>query len=288
MRQSLLVLLCFSAVSLFAQEPAVSLEALANKRVELAEQELSRVRELVEMGALARIKLTESEQNLGDAQDDATLARTLYGNLSAKDLTAQMVEEGLAAAARRVERQQKRLEQAQNLVQQGFIAESALSPIQEELATRQAKLDLARMEGRQLENQAALAKLEESIAQSEEAARSSQQDLVFDGMEHFEGNGEFKEARDLRPIEAAFARKFDKELPISADGETNLHRALGLDHRGRVDVAIAPNTPEGIWLRNYLKSRDIPYYAFTQAMPGKATGAHIHIGPGSTRLSNAD
>ena len=113
-------------------------------------------------------------------------------------------------------------------------------------------------------------------------------DLVTDDMEHFEGAGDFLESRDLKPIEFAFAKQFDRELPISADGETSLHRALGLDHRGRVDVAVAPNTPEGIWLRGYLKARNIPYYAFTHAMPGKATAAHIHIGPGSTRLSNAD
>jgi hypothetical protein len=63
---------------------------------------------------------------------------------------------------------------------------------------------------------------------------------------------------------------------------------MGFDHSGRVDVAINPSDPEGIWLRNYLKSRGMPYYAFTRAMAGKATSAHIHIGPGSTRLHSAD
>jgi hypothetical protein len=43
-----------------------------------------------------------------------------------------------------------------------------------------------------------------------------------------------------------------------------------------------------VWLRRYLQSQKIPYYAFTHAVPGKATGAHIHIGPGSTRLVDAD
>jgi len=288
MRQSAVVLLCFSSVAMFAQMPQTALEANANKRIELAQKDLDRVRELVEMGALARIKLTEAQQNLGDAQDDAILARTLYGDLPAKDWTDQMAQEGMAAAERRVQRQQERLDQTRQLVDQGFVAQSALAPVQAELTTRQTKLDLARLQARQLDSVASLAKLEESIVQSEEAARSVQSDLVLDGMEHFEGSGQFKEARDLKPIETAFERKFERELPISADGETNLHRSLGLDHRGRVDVAVAPNTPEGIWLRGYLKSRDIPYYAFTHAMPGKATGAHIHIGPGSTRLSQAD
>jgi hypothetical protein len=43
-----------------------------------------------------------------------------------------------------------------------------------------------------------------------------------------------------------------------------------------------------VWLRAYLAAKEIPYYAFRAAVPGKATGAHIHIGPGSTRLRAAD
>ena len=67
-------------------------------------------------------------------------------------------------------------------------------------------------------------------------------------------------------------------------GETAVHRSLGFDHRGRVDVAISPDQPEGVWLRHYLTDNHIPYFAFRQAVPGKATGAHIHMGPMSTRL----
>ena len=107
-------------------------------------------------------------------------------------------------------------------------------------------------------------------------------------MEHYEGDGAFNEARDLPPLEFAFASKFDRPLPISAEGETEVHRALGFDHRGRVDVAVVPGAPEGIWLRQYLQSRRIPYYAFSHAVPGKATAAHIHIGPGSTRAGRFD
>ena len=36
--------------------------------------------------------------------------------------------------------------------------------------------------------------------------------------------------------------------------------------------------------RQYLEASDIPYYAFRSEVPGKATAAHIHIGPPSTRL----
>jgi len=290
MRQSAFVLLCFGSVSLLAQEPGNAVEDAANQRIELAQRALDRTKELVDMGALAKLKLIEAEQNLEDAKDDAVLAHTLYSDLAAKNWSDQMAQEGIAAAQRRVEREQQRIDQTRKLIEQGFIAATAIEPLQQELSTRQVRLNLARSLAQQMKTQAALAQLEESIAASQEAERypTTGTDLVLDGMEHFEGNGAFTESRDLKLIQTAFERQFAKELPVSADGETSLHRALGLDHRGRVDVALAPNTPEGIWLRGYLKSRNIPYYAFTHAMPGKATAAHIHIGPGSTRLSNAD
>ena len=63
---------------------------------------------------------------------------------------------------------------------------------------------------------------------------------------------------------------------------------MGFDHRGRIDVAVDPNESAGVWLRRYLRARQIPYFAFSRAIPGKATAAHIHIGAGSTRLVDAD
>jgi hypothetical protein len=61
---------------------------------------------------------------------------------------------------------------------------------------------------------------------------------------------------------------------------------MGFDHRNRVDVAVHPDQPEGVWLRDYLMQNGIPFFAFRQAVRGKATGAHIHIGPISTRIAN--
>ncbi|HLG95094.1 MAG TPA: hypothetical protein VKX49_02150 [Bryobacteraceae bacterium] len=292
MRQSALFLLCLLPVALLAETPAASLQTIADQRVELAQKQLDRLRQLVDAGAVARLQVTAAEQNLADAQDDAVLAGTLYSNIPLKDWTSQMADQMVAAAERRVQRQQDRLAQTQKMVDEGLEAQAALVPLQAELSMRQSKLDMAHAQVQQMNGQAELARLEESIERSTEAEHAEgqpgegQADVVA-GMEHFQGSGHFSESRELKAIEAAFEKKFDRELPISADGETALHRSLGLDHRGRVDVAVAPNSTEGVWLRDYLKTRDIPYYAFTHAMPGKATGAHIHIGPGSTRLSEA-
>jgi hypothetical protein len=87
-------------------------------------------------------------------------------------------------------------------------------------------------------------------------------------------------------VAAAYQEHFGKPLPVSAMGDTAVHRALGFDHRGRVDVALNPDSSEGEWLRLYLTVKRIPFFVFRQALPGKATGAHIHIGTASARLAS--
>ena len=147
---------------------------------------------------------------------------------------------------------------------------------------RTMSLNLARSRSELIKELITMARVERTMESTPDSG------TFIGGREHYEGNGIFDESKQLRPLESAFAAQFDKPLPVSADGETAVHRALGFDHRGRVDVAINPEQKEGQWLMTYLKNRKIPFYAFTHAIPGKATGAHIHIGPGSTRLVNAD
>ena len=288
MRQLLGVFLSLGALAAFAQTVVDSPETVANKRIQLAQREIVKITQLVQAGALPKLRLEQAEQDLADVQDDAILARTLYGELPVEDLNEKLVDDMVAAAQHRVERQQARLDAAKKLVDQGITAQTSLQAPQQELTTRRMNLDLAHSRARLMGELAALAKFEKSSAEIQETTKLAYQDLFAPGMEHYEGTGTFQESRDLKPLAVAFQKKFDHPLPISAAGETDLHRALGFDHTGRVDVAINPSDPEGVWLRRYLKSRQIPYYAFTRAIAGKATAAHIHIGPGSTRLHNAD
>jgi hypothetical protein len=289
MRQLLVVFLSLGALAAGAEIiPADSPQTIANKRIELAQDELKKIVELVQIGALPKLRLEQAQQDVADVQDDAVLARTLYGELPVEDLTDKLIEDMVAAAQRRVERQQARVDAAQKLLDEGITAQSSLDAPQQELATRRLNLDLAHSRAHLMGELAALAKFEKSSVAIQDATRVEYRDMFAPGMEHYEGNGIFQESRDLKPLAVAFKKKFDHPLPISASGETDLHRALGFDHTGRVDVAINPSDPEGVWLRHYLKARQIPYYAFTRAIPGKATAAHIHIGTGSTRLHNAD
>ena len=210
-----------------------------------------------------------------DLRDNALLQATLSATISpedirssefAQDLAEKQADEMAAASQRRVQRMES------------FIKLS--SHTDEELTQLLDQMHLRIETARLVISRATLMKQIVRSARADQAAKAA----LNRGrtMEKFGGNGRFNSA-DLAVVERAFARKFGRTLPISADGDTSLHRALGLDHTGRVDVAVSPDQPEGVWLRKYLETLRIPYYAFRKAVIGGATAPHIHIGPPSIR-----
>jgi hypothetical protein len=262
--------------TLCAQAPVDLRAEVAARRIEVARRQVEQIRALVDAGAEARIRLDAAERDLEDTKDKVILESAVPPLLA--DESGPSDEAIVGAARRLLDRQTAWIEKIRVLIESGIAPPPDLIPTGAELYSRQSDLASA---------QARIFAKAEAVAS---AARSSLKDetilpnFEIGKMEHFEGLGTFDEPRDLQVIERAFETEFSRPLPISADGETEVHRALGFDHRGRIDVAIDPPAPEGIWLRRYLRSRKIPYYAFTSAVPGKATAAHIHIGPGSTRL----
>jgi hypothetical protein len=262
---------------------------LASPEIDLAKAEIERVSELVKSGALPRVRLEEAEEKMADARDQAILQHTLYGELPVQNLSEAMADDMVAAAQRRVEREIKKLEDSRKLVAEGVLPKAALDPLEEELNMRRINLSLAHSRSKLISELTALTKYEHDMRSLASVTHMDPYtDFTMNSMVHYEGDGAVLASRDLLTLESSFARRFGKPLPISADGQTATHNALGFDHKGRVDVAVNPNEPEGIWLRHYLEAKRVPYYAFLRAVPGKATGAHIHIGPGSTKLHNAD
>lgn len=90
---------------------------------------------------------------------------------------------------------------------------------------------------------------------------------------------------DIGKVESFFLTKFGRPLPISAFGQTATHNHLGFDHRESVDVAVHPDSAEGRALIDYLRKQGISFLAFRAPLAGSATGAHLHIGRPSHRLS---
>ena len=84
-------------------------------------------------------------------------------------------------------------------------------------------------------------------------------------------------------IELFFQEAFKRPLPIAVFGQGAIHNQWRLDHRNAMDVSLKPDDPEGQALINFLEGNGIPFSAFRAAIPGVATGPHIHIGMPSHR-----
>ena len=89
---------------------------------------------------------------------------------------------------------------------------------------------------------------------------------------------------NLSSVQQFFASTFGRPLPTSTIGQSATHNRLGWDHRHAVDVGLHPDSEEGRALIGFLESSNIPFLAFRSAIPGVATGPHIHIGTPSHRL----
>lgn len=244
--------------------------------VKMARQKVEKVRGLVESGVLPRVQLVQAERAYANAKDDEYLRKTLYG----PDLTPAASEEMLALTARRITEHKEQVESTRKLVEQQVVPANELQTAEDALARAEKEHEWAQTRAHVVEELAEMARTEQDYMR----ASLSGAHATFSGLvEHYAGSGMFTVA-ERAAVQSAFEARFRKALPVSADGETAVHRAFGFDHRGRVDVALTPDSTEGLWLRDYLTMHRIPFFAFRSAMAGQATGAHIHIGPPSMKL----
>jgi hypothetical protein len=265
-------------------EPAVNMPVPneTDSTVIRAREVLNQVTRLVASGALPSIRLKKAQDDLQDALDGSMLKKSLYST----DLLPEQAEQMIMVAQRMAFRRQRALLEMQELVSAGVISRSEAEASGVNLERAKSELEWAQTRARLVEQVAESVRLEKAIANMESQAESHPE-WAGKVYTKYDGNGIFTPA-DLKTLETAYLSRFARALPISADGETALHRSLGFDHRGRVDVAVTPDQPEGAWLMRYLESKRIPYFAFRAAVPHQATGAHIHVGPGSTKLALSD
>lgn len=255
-----------------------------------AELELARLKELAAVGAIAPAKLRQAEAAVADARDEDTLKRTLYAKLTPEELTEQQATGMIAAAQRLVDRQKERVEHDRKLIAEGVAGPATSAEPEQELTNRQKTLDLARGRAKLIGEIAEMARAEAAAEVANVADRAGEfQSASFANVsEKYEGSGAMLTPKDIRELTLSWEKKFSRPLPVSARGETAIHRALGFDHRGRIDVSVEPDAVEGKWLRDHLIAKNIPFYAFRAAVAGKSTAPHIHVGPGSVRIRFAD
>ena len=97
-----------------------------------------------------------------------------------------------------------------------------------------------------------------------------------------ESNGRWRLA-DAGKVKDFFLTKFNRPLPLSSFGQSDLHTRWGLDHRNGMDVNLHPDSVEGRALIEFLRAESIPFLVFRGPIPGVATGPHIHVGNRSPR-----
>ncbi len=235
--------------------------------------ERDRVRALVEAGAMPRSALTDLDRDL----ERQRLQKELRSLAGKRDLTLDEIPKLLDSAKRLRDLTKDEFEMALARVDAGALPRNELEPAKEAYDSAQKLLDLAETRGRLAKQLAEMARAEERLEQLEE------EELAF----RFVGSGGFDEV-DLMDVESFYREAFLTPLPISADGDTPLHRSMGLDHSGRLDIAVHPDSDEGRFLTTMLESWGIPYIAFRSAVPGQATGPHVHIGLPSPPLPEVD
>ena len=247
-----------------------------------AQRNLDEVRTLVAGGALPVARLNKASEDLQDAMDMSILQKSLYNT----DLLPEQTEEMIGIAERMVVRRERALARTQELVDSGLLSRSEAEASGADLARAQHELEWAQERAKLVAQIAESIRLEKAIA-SVETQAELHPEWIGNVYTKYDGSGVFTPP-ELTALKVDYVAKFARPLPISAYGETAVHRALGFDHRGRVDVAVNPDQPEGQWLMRYLQSKRIPYFAFRAAVPHKATGAHIHVGPQSSKLVASD
>src|SRR5712691_9026365 len=104
------------------------------------------------------------------------------------------------------------------------------------------------------------------------------------GLVRFNGPAPWSLASDAPKLQRFFQARFGRPLPISAFGQSPLHDRMGFDHRNALDVALDPSSSDGRAFMEHLRTSGIPFIAAWGAIPGAASGAHIHVGQPSPRL----
>jgi hypothetical protein len=187
-----------------------------------------------------------------------------------------------------------KLEQLRKLVADGLVARNELEVSEQALTAAQAKLAETKQQIANADRLIAETKAADELAKSQAAKNQIAlvqarkiRSLTTPTILRYGGQAGFGSSiiATLPTIQTFFLNKFGRALPTSAIGQSATHNALNYDHRNAVDVALRPESVEGQALISYLQSQGIPFLAFRAAVPGVATGPHIHIGNPSHRLA---
>jgi hypothetical protein len=180
-------------------------------------------------------------------------------------------------------RAEERLPKMKELYEQGLVTRRDVETAEDAAARAREKVADAQAQLKSTEVQFAEVVVEAEAEESAPKVRLSSAPRAVGGQVHTTAYIRFGGARAWSLSEAGamrqfFMQRFGRALPVGAFGQSPLHDRWGYDHRNAMDVGLSPDSAEGQVLMAYLRANGIPFTAFHFAVPGKATGPHIHVG----------
>jgi hypothetical protein len=195
------------------------------------------------------------------------------------------LEQLIALYEKEVKKAEDKLSQLKQLYAEGLVSRRNLEEGESKVADARLKIVEARQQMLAADARVADTLVEsEAIEQMAKAPPLAPNKLVKTAsFIRYSGAGAWS-LSDAWKVQSFFRQTFGRQLPVSAFGQSALHDRWGLDHRNAMDVGLNPDSAEGQALMAFLRNNGIPFSAFHHAIPGSATGPHIHVGSPSHRV----
>ena len=183
-----------------------------------------------------------------------------------------------------VKRAEDQLEVSKKLLAEGLIAKNKVEENERALAAAKQKVAETRRQMTSADDQIAAVLVEQSATEqiAKNLSLAKQRLVRTSSFIRFTG-GPGWNLGEAWKVQRFFSDTFKRELPVAVFGQGAIHDRWRLDHRNSMDISLHPDSAEGQALLNFLQRNGIPYLAFRSAIPGTATGPHIHIGRPSHR-----
>jgi len=235
------------------------------------------MRNLGHVVLIALVVLVAGSMSLAQTSTDLVAAAGQSKAASASLLQSQETELQAATA---------KFAELQQLVNEGLVARLELDRAEQSLTLLKAGVEATRKRITDSDKLIADLRAAETAAASTFplVAKTNSNALVKPTILRYNGVSSWS-LGNLSNVQSFFNATFGQALPTSAVGQSSTHNRLGYDHSNSVDVALHPDSVQGRALIGFLQSQGIPFLAFRAAVPGIATGPHIHIGSPSHRLS---
>jgi hypothetical protein len=236
---------------------------------------------VLQMGATAvsqTSRRSKSKTKTSVPQSDLTKLRDEF--VEATKVYKNSLEKLLASYETSVKRAEEKLSVSQKLYDDGLISKAQLEDYGRDVTLAKEKVAETQRQMASADTQIATVILEARAGEQSKLARGSL--LRTTALIRFNGGSGWNLSDSWR-IQSFFSETFKKSLPIAVFGQGPIHDRWRLDHRNAMDISLHPDSAEGQALLEFLQKNGIPYLAFRAAIPGTATGPHIHIGRPSHR-----